>query len=127
MAKDKGEEEKDMGMAGQEEREAEAFAEIAERALLYEPKSLLTKLKPLILGSLLDARLRSSVILRRVGSLSLCKLMIVSRRFCEEHLQLLFSLLFPRAKSQALEIESSQLMMDVDVKQQGAGNMTMVL
>jgi len=34
--------------------------------------------------------------LRRVAALSLCKYMAVSKRFCDEHLQLLFSILFPR-------------------------------
>merc|ERR1719171_249461 len=108
-------------MAGQEEREAEAFAEIAEKALLYAPQSLLTKLKPLILGSLLDARLQSSMILRRVGALSLCKMMVVSRRFCEEHLQLLFSLLFPSNKAKALQMEApaDSSMIDADAQQQG--------
>eukprot|EP00746_Dinoflagellata_sp_MGD_P164755 gnl/MRDRNA2_/MRDRNA2_93593_c0_seq1.p1 gnl/MRDRNA2_/MRDRNA2_93593_c0~~gnl/MRDRNA2_/MRDRNA2_93593_c0_seq1.p1 ORF type:complete len:1501 (-),score=365.61 gnl/MRDRNA2_/MRDRNA2_93593_c0_seq1:76-4578(-) len=118
MSKGDGEEEKDMGMAGQEEREAEAFAEIAERALLYAPQSLLTKIKPLILGSLLDARLRRSTVLRRVGALGLCKMMVVSRRFCEEHLQLLFSLLFPSNKAKGLHLESS--MTEADTHEQSA-------
>merc|ERR1719188_240997 len=88
-----------MGQAGQEEREAEAFAEIAENGLLFGRRSLLDRVKPLIFSCILDPTLRSDVTLRRLGALSLCKYMIVSKKFCEDNLQLLFSILFPKGRS----------------------------
>jgi len=96
---DNGTEAAGMGMAGLEEREAEAFAELAEQALLFGgQKSLLNRITPLIFSCLLNPSLREDPVLRRVGAISLCKFMAVSKRFCEEHLQLLFSVLFPKSK-----------------------------
>jgi len=91
-----------MGQAGAEEREAEMFLEIAEQRLLYGTKSLLDRVKPLIFGGLLNPGLREEPILRRVAAISLCKYMTVSKRFCEEHLQLLFSVLFPKTNSSSI-------------------------
>lgn len=91
-----------MGMAGQEEREAELFAEIAEQRLLYGSKSLLDRVKPLILACLLNPSLSVEPILRRLAAISLCKFMTVSKKFCEENLQLLFSVLFPKAAGKGL-------------------------
>merc|ERR1719487_17648 len=88
-------------MARQEEREAELFAEIAEQRLLYGSKSFLDIVKPLILSCLSKPSLRCDPILRRLAAISLCKFMTVSKRFCEEHLQLLFSVLFPKANGSA--------------------------
>ncbi|CAK9079141.1 unnamed protein product [Durusdinium trenchii] len=89
-----------MGGVGLEEREAEAFAQLAESGLLYSNR-LLDRVKPLLFACLLDKELRGYPLIRRVGAISLCKFMTVSKRFCEENLQLLFSVLFPRnGKSQ---------------------------
>eukprot|EP00435_Cladocopium_sp_Y103_P049461 s508_g14.t3 len=84
-----------MGGVGLEEREAEAFAQIAETGLLYSNR-LLDRVKPLLFACLLDKELRGYPLIRRVGAISLCKFMTVSKRFCEENLQLLFSVLFPK-------------------------------
>lgn len=84
-----------MGGVGLEEREAEAFAQIAEMGLLYSNR-LLDRVKPLLFACLLDKELRGYPLIRRVGAISLCKFMTVSKRFCEENLQLLFSVLFPK-------------------------------
>ncbi|CAJ1421337.1 unnamed protein product [Effrenium voratum] len=90
-----------MGGVGLEEREAEAFAQIAENGLLYSTNRLLDRVKPLLFACLLDKELRTSPLIRRVGAISLCKFMTVSKRFCQENLQLLFSVLFPKnGKSQ---------------------------
>jgi len=106
--KDKGEEEAEeedeeaeatgMGMAGQEEREADAFAEMAETTILYGPRSILHRIMPLIRSGLLNPNQRCDPILRRLAAISLCKFMTVSKRFCEEHVQLLFSVLFPKSR-----------------------------
>jgi len=85
-----------MGMAGQEEREADAFAEMAETTILYGPRSILHRIMPLIRSGLLNPNQRCEPILRRLAAISLCKFMTVSRRFCEDHVQLLFSVLFPK-------------------------------
>lgn len=86
-----------MGGVGQEEREAEAFAEIAEHSLLYSNSRLLDRVKPLLFACLLDKKLRQNAVLRRLGAIGLCKFMTVSKRFCQENLKLLFSVLFPKA------------------------------
>jgi len=91
-----------MGMAGQEEREAEHFAEMIETRLLYNSKSTLSRCRPLILKGLCDAQQRTNPVVRRVAAISLCKYMAVSKRFCQEHLQLLFSVLFPNKKTSLL-------------------------
>lgn len=91
-----------MGMAGQEERENEAFADIAEHGLLFGPRSLLDRMKPLLLACLVSPALRGDPILRRLGAIGLCKFMTVSKRFCEDNLQLLFSILFPKGKAAAV-------------------------
>lgn len=88
-----------MGMAGQEEREAEAFAEMAEFKILYGPRSMLDVAKPLIFSCLNDNTMRNNIVLRRVGAISLCKYMTVSKKFCQENIQLLFSILFPKVSS----------------------------
>jgi len=85
-----------MGGVGLEEREAEAFAQLAETGLLYGNR-LLDRVKPLLFACLLDKELRGYPLIRRVGAISLCKFMTVSKRFCEENLQLLFSVLFPKS------------------------------
>eukprot|EP00931_Biecheleriopsis_adriatica_P028133 TRINITY_DN16819_c0_g1_i2.p1 TRINITY_DN16819_c0_g1~~TRINITY_DN16819_c0_g1_i2.p1 ORF type:complete len:1586 (+),score=479.60 TRINITY_DN16819_c0_g1_i2:116-4759(+) len=85
-----------MGGVGQEEREAEAFAEIAEQGLLYTANRLLDRVKPLLFACLLNKDLRSNALIRRLGAIGLCKFMTVSKRFCQENLQLLFSVLFPK-------------------------------
>merc|ERR1740138_801040 len=90
-----------LGMAGQEEREAELFAEIAEQGLLYASRSLLSRVTPLIFACVFNANVRGDPVLRRVGAISLCKYMTVSKRFCEENMQLLFSVLFPKGKGAA--------------------------
>ncbi|CAK0900800.1 unnamed protein product, partial [Prorocentrum cordatum] len=134
--KGKGKEEEDeggggeaasMGQAGQEEREAEAFQEIAENGLLFGRRSLLDRVKPLIFQCMLDPTMRSDVTLRRLGALSLCKFMIISKRFCEDNLKLLFSILFPKGKStsvlaggDAAEVEcggASALLEDMTLRQ----------
>merc|ERR1719424_1192790 len=99
---DEEEESAGMGMAGQEEREAEHFAEMIETRILYNTKSALSRTRPLILKGLCDPQQRSNPVLRRVAAISLCKYMTVSKRFCQEHLQLLFSVLFPKAKDAGL-------------------------
>jgi len=86
-----------MGGVGQEEREAEAFAQLAENGLLYSTNRLLDRVKPLLFACLLNKDLRAFPLIRRIGAISLCKFMTVSKRFCQENLQLLFSVLFPRA------------------------------
>lgn len=91
-----------MGMAGQEEREAEEFADLAENGLLYGARSMLNRVKPLLFACLLDSNLRCDPMLRRLGAISLCKFMTVSKRFCTENLQLLFSVLFPKGQDAAL-------------------------
>jgi len=91
-----------MGMAGQEERENEAFAELAEHGLLYGRHSLLDRCKPLLLGCLTSPALRGDAVLRRLGAIGLCKFMTISKKFCEENLQLLFSILFPKNKAAAV-------------------------
>lgn len=96
-----GAEASSLGMAGQEEREADAFAELAESGLLYGPRSFLDRVKPLVFSCLLDPELRKDTVLRRAGAISLCKFMTVSKRFCEENLQILFSVLFPKGKDAA--------------------------
>jgi len=88
-----------MGGVGQEEREAEAFAEIAEHGLLYSASRLLDRVKPLLFACLLNKDLRVNPVLRRLGAIGLCKFMTVSKRFCQENLQLLFSVLFPKGNS----------------------------
>lgn len=90
-----------LGMAGQEEREADAFAELAEQGLLYGHRSFLDRIKPLVFSCLLNPALRKDPVLRRVGAISLCKFMTVSKRFCEENLQILFSVLFSKGKDVA--------------------------
>merc|ERR1719453_734853 len=99
---DSDEEAAGMGMAGQEEREAEHFAEMIETRLLYNPRSALSKCRPLVVKGLLDQTQRANPVLRRVAAISLCKFMTVSKRFCQEHLQLLFSVLFPKASVSSL-------------------------
>ncbi|CAE7563774.1 Ncapd2 [Symbiodinium necroappetens] len=98
---DEEEEEKNteasMGGVGQEEREAEAFAQLAENGLLYSTNRLLDRVKPLLFACLLNKDLRMYPLIRRVGAISLCKFMTVSKRFCQENLQLLFSVLFPKS------------------------------
>jgi len=96
-----GAEASSMGMAGQEEREADAFAEISELGLLFSKRSLLDRVKPLILSCLCNSALRQDPVVRRLGAISLCKYMTVSKRFCEEYLQLIFSILFPKEKEVA--------------------------
>merc|ERR1719424_207336 len=91
-----------MGMAGQEEREAEHFADMIETRILYNTKSALSRTRPLILKGLCDPQQRSNPVLRRAAAISLCKYMTVSKRFCQEHLQLLFSVLFPKGKDGGL-------------------------
>lgn len=91
-----------MGMAGQEEREAEEFADLAENGLLYGARSLLNRVKPMLFACLLDTNLRTDPVLRRLGAVSLCKFMTVSKRFCQENLQLLFSVLFPKGQDTAV-------------------------
>jgi len=86
-----------MGGVGQEEREAEAFAQLAENGLLYSTNRLLDRVKPLLFACLLNKDLRMYPLIRRVGAISLCKFMTVSKRFCQENLQLLFSVLFPKS------------------------------
>lgn len=90
-----------MGMAGQEEREAEAFADLAEHGLLFSKLSFLDRLKPLVFNCLLESKLRNDVVLRRVAAISLCKFMTVSKKFCKDNLKLLFSVLFPVQSSSA--------------------------
>jgi len=85
-----------LGMAGQDEREADAFHDLAEYTLLYGQNSILSKLKPLVVNGLLDAKSRTDPVLRRAAAISMCKFMTVSTRFCKDHLQLLFSVLFPK-------------------------------
>lgn len=91
-----------MGQAGQEERESEHFAEMIETRILYNTKSALSRCRPLILKGLIDPHQRTNPVIRRVSAISLCKFMTVSKRFCQEHLQLLFSVLFPKAKDGSL-------------------------
>jgi len=91
-----------MGMAGQEEREAEHFADMIETRILYNTKSALSRARPLMLKGLCDPQQRSNPVLRRIAAISLCKYMTVSKRFCQEHLQLLFSVLFPKVKGHDL-------------------------
>jgi hypothetical protein len=104
-AKEEEEEDEDAGgacgMAGQEEREAEFFAEIAEQRLLYGTRSLLDRVKPLIFSCLSNSSLTEEPILRRLAAISLCKFMTLSKRFCQENLKLLFSVLFPQASGSA--------------------------
>mmetsp|Transcript_35580 Transcript_35580/g.55307 ORF Transcript_35580/g.55307 Transcript_35580/m.55307 type:complete len:1595 (-) Transcript_35580:167-4951(-) len=126
-AKDAKEEEKEdenestsMGMAGQEEREAEHFAEMIEQRLLYNSKSILSRARPLLLKGLCDPQQRSNPVVRRVAAISLCKYMTVSKRFCEEHLQLLFSVLFPKNKEQTGLLASS--MADAESTAQDSAN-----
>jgi condensin complex subunit 1 len=90
-----------MGMAGQEEREAEHFADMIETRLLYNPKSILSRARPLLLRGLFDPQQRSNPVIRRIAAISLCKFMTISKRFCQDHLQLIFSVLFPKGKEQA--------------------------
>jgi len=93
---DEGADASSMGQAGQDERDADAFAELAENDLLYKLRGLLSQLKPLVHAGLMDPKLRGDAVIRRLSAISLCKFMTVSKRFCEENLQLLFSMLFPR-------------------------------
>jgi len=105
---DGGGEAQSMGMAGQEEREAEAFAEIAESGLIFGAKSMLDRIKPLIFACLMDTNLRNDPVIRRLGAISLCKYMTVSKKFCEENLQLLFSILFPKNKDASAPLSFTQ-------------------
>jgi len=100
--------ESSMGMAGQEEREADAFNDLAENGIVYGTKSLLDRIKPLIFACLLDPTIRNDPVLRRLGAISLCKYMTVSKRFCEENLQLLFSILFPKGKDASAPLSFGQ-------------------
>lgn len=68
---------------------------------MYGARSLLDRIKPLIFSGLLGAKLRNDAVLRRLSAISLCKYMTVSKRFCQENLQLLFSVLFPKSKEGA--------------------------
>jgi len=122
-AEDEAGEASSMGMAGVEEREADAFAEMAETALLYGPRGILSRVRPMILVGLVNPSHSHDPILRRVAAISLCKYMTVSKRFCEDHLQLLFSVLFPKAKdgeasAPAVSTEDVEV---TDVSSLGAG------
>eukprot|EP00929_Paragymnodinium_shiwhaense_P048296 TRINITY_DN24433_c0_g3_i1.p1 TRINITY_DN24433_c0_g3~~TRINITY_DN24433_c0_g3_i1.p1 ORF type:complete len:1585 (-),score=575.68 TRINITY_DN24433_c0_g3_i1:333-5087(-) len=101
-----------MGMANQEERETEFFAEIAEFRLLYSGKSLLDRVKPLVFSCLLKPTLRCDPILRRLAAISLCKFMTVSKKFAQENLDLLFSVLFPQAGGPSLFADASAADLD---------------
>lgn len=107
-----------MGMAGLEEREAEAFHQLAEQGLLYSSKSILNRVRPMVLAGLLDPAQRTSPVLRRCAAISLCKFMTVSKRFCEDHIQLLFSVLFPKGageSSTALVVRSDATQGEVEL------------
>jgi condensin complex subunit 1 len=114
-----------MGMAGQEEREAEHFADMIETRILYNTKSALSKTRPLILKGLVDPQMRTNPVLRRVAAISLCKFATVSKRFCQEHLQLIFSVLFPKAGSGGLlasnGAEAESAVQDSATRGSGAG------
>eukprot|EP00931_Biecheleriopsis_adriatica_P028132 TRINITY_DN16819_c0_g1_i1.p1 TRINITY_DN16819_c0_g1~~TRINITY_DN16819_c0_g1_i1.p1 ORF type:complete len:1571 (+),score=432.17 TRINITY_DN16819_c0_g1_i1:70-4713(+) len=101
-----------MGGVGQEEREAEAFAEIAEQGLLYTSNRLLDRVKPLLFACLLNKDLRSNALVRRLGAIGLCKFMTVSKRFCQENLQLLFSVLFPKGGKGAVSATAGEMAED---------------
>jgi len=96
----KGDEEPDeatsLGAAGQEERENDLFAELCESGLLYNGRGVLKQVRPLLLSGIGDPTQRCDPVLRRSAALSLCKFMTVSKRFCEDNLQMLFSILFPK-------------------------------
>jgi len=95
-----------MGMARQEEREADLFAELTETGLLYSKKAL-GQLRGFVKSGLLDATQREDPVMRRAAAISLCKFMTVSKRFCEEHLALLFGVLFPKTRSAGTSILSA--------------------
>jgi condensin complex subunit 1 len=126
-AKKDEEEASSLGMAGQEEREAEHFAEMIEQRLLYNSKSLLSRARPLLLKGLCDQQQRSNPVVRRAAAISLCKYMTVSKRFCEEHLQLLFSVLFPKARDQSNLLASSAAEAESTARDSATGNTSELL
>jgi len=124
----KAEEEEDagaeasLGGVGQEEREAEMFADIAEHGLLYGKLKILDQVKPLLFACLLNPALRQEPILRRLGAIGLCKFMTVSKRFCQENLQLLFSVLFPKGGRSGVLGASLQEAEESAASSAGCGN-----
>lgn len=87
-----------VGVAKDEE-ESEAFAHMEENLV---HTGLLGQLKPSIVAVAQDKAIwKKCPNLGFVGTLALCKYMVVSRQFCTEQMDLLFGLLFPKDEEAA--------------------------
>eukprot|EP00055_Hartaetosiga_balthica_P015203 m.88274 g.88274 ORF g.88274 m.88274 type:complete len:1349 (-) comp8804_c0_seq1:2050-6096(-) len=106
-SKSEDEESEEMGVGGAnaDDLEADFIANICEKELL-EPHAMLGQFKGLILGICTNPQLFCDEDLQSASVLALTKFMCISVGFCEEHLQLLFTILqnsvFSRVRCNAI-------------------------
>ncbi|KAJ3103470.1 Condensin complex subunit [Phlyctochytrium planicorne] len=96
-----------------EDEFADMIARIREREILHGPKSLLTLYGPMVVHVCKNNLDFNVLILQVMAVMALCKLMCVSSEFCDENLQLLFTIL---EKSKDATIRSNTII--------GLGDMT---
>ncbi|KAF9195978.1 Condensin complex subunit [Haplosporangium sp. Z 11] len=87
------EDELDQVVGTTEDEFGDAMAHIRERELLFGEGSLLQVFGPLIVTICGNNTLYSDKTLQSSATLALCKLMCISAEFCEQNLQLLFTIL----------------------------------
>ncbi|CAI2182996.1 11563_t:CDS:10 [Funneliformis geosporum] len=87
------EDELDQVVGTTEDEFVEAIAQIREKELLFGPDSLLTVFGPLIVNICSNNKTYNHRNLQIAATLALAKLMCVSSEFCENNLQLLFTIL----------------------------------
>uniref|UniRef100_A0A1I8FD89 Cnd1 domain-containing protein n=1 Tax=Macrostomum lignano TaxID=282301 RepID=A0A1I8FD89_9PLAT len=80
------------GGASADDQEAEQIRRLLDDVLLYDERHLLSHLAPLIVHVCEQPASFQSEQLQAAASLALAKLMLVSGKFCEQHLGLLFTL-----------------------------------
>jgi condensin complex subunit 1 len=86
-----GNEEEIIGAA--EDMEAELIHQVCEQELLHPDHSLLGSFLPLVVGVCQDPQTFSCPMLQTSAALTLSKLMLISSKFCDQNLQLLFTML----------------------------------
>ncbi|CAG8519321.1 961_t:CDS:10 [Funneliformis caledonium] len=91
--KNTGDDELEQVVGSNEDEFVEAIAEIREKELLFSPYSLLKVFGPLIVNICANNKTYNHRNLQIAATLALAKLMCVSSEFCEDNLQLLFTIL----------------------------------
>ncbi|CAB4424236.1 unnamed protein product [Rhizophagus irregularis] len=92
-AKNPGDDELEQVVGTTEDEYGEAIAQIREQELLFDPNSLLAVFGPLIISICANNKTYNHHNLQIAATLALAKLMCVSSGFCEDNLQLLFTIL----------------------------------